>query len=179
MNDNYEYVRGLNVEEIIAEANLYDTIAIEIPKKGMTDTQVQNLLKLVESKHTLLTKALGAPLKINDTGETLQFVFHYEQDNGCTDFEGCGIMYGHLATALVKYIKKHQRVTATEKAVESEKFSLRVWLVKIGLNGAEYKATRAFLLRRLNGNSSFAQNSSYTAMQESRRNGGQSNAVSE
>ena len=46
-------------------------------------------------------------------------------------------------------------VVATEKPVESEKFAFRVWLLRLGFNGAEYKAQRATLLKNLSGPAAF------------------------
>jgi hypothetical protein len=147
-------------ESAIAE----DTITIEIPKQGsLSDEKLQNLLKLSESKHTLITKALGRPLIINDNGESVQFVFPYNEEVGIAN------IYSQLAYAMVRYIKKHQRVTAVEKEVESEKFALRAWMVKLGMNGGEYSATRKWFCRNLSGNASFSSNAKYAEMQNSRR----------
>jgi hypothetical protein len=141
-----------------------DTITIEVPKQGaMSDEKMQNLLKLAESKHRLLTKSLGRPLIINDAGDKVEFVFPFIDEFGIAN------IYSELATAMVRYIKKHQRVTATEKEVESEKFALRAWMVKLGMNGKRYSDTRKWFCRNLSGNASFSSNAKYLEMQESRR----------
>jgi hypothetical protein len=163
LDEDYNHVRNVDIEELIAENGLYDSMAIEIPKNGMYDSQVQNLLKLAESKQTLLTKALGAPLQINDTGATLQFIYPYSEENGV------GVIYSQLSAAMVKYVKRHQRITATDKEVSSERFSMRTFLVRLNLNGAEYKALRSFMARNLTGNSCFADDKSYAAMVETRK----------
>ena len=148
----------------------YDAFAIELPKSGLTNAQVQNIMKLVESKRALLTKALGRPLTVSDKGETIQFLYPYSEE------AGVGIVYSQLATAFVNYAKKHQRVTAKENAVESEKFAMRTFLVRLGMNGGEFSAARKWLCRNLSGNASFPNDASYAAMQASRRNGGQIDA---
>jgi hypothetical protein len=56
----------------------------------------------------------------------------------------------------VKFSKKANKVTATDKNVENEKFAFRCLLVKIGLKGAEFKVVRKTLLRNLSGDSAFA-----------------------
>ena len=152
-----------------------DTIAIEIPKNGMSDEKMQNLLKLAESKHTLITKALGIPLQINDNGETAQFVFPFDSEDGLAQ------IYSQFAYGLFRYARKHQRVTAVEREVESEKFSMRTYLLKIGMIGGEYSACRRYFMRNLSGNASFATDAKYEAMQASRRKTsgeGNSHAVS-
>ena len=154
-------VEGGEEAESVAEG---DTITIEIPKNGsLSDEKLQNLLKLAESKHTLLTKALGRPLIIQDGGENVQFVFPYNEEIGIAN------IYSQLAAAMTRYVKKHQRVTAVEKEVESEKFALRAWMVKLGMNGAEYGVARKWYCRNLSGNASFSTNAKYTEMQDSRR----------
>ena len=42
-----------------------------------------------------------------------------------------------------------KRVTATEKAVDNEKYSFRCFLLRLGFIGAEYKLERKILLRNL------------------------------
>jgi len=143
-----------------------DVITIEIPKNGMSDEKLQNLLKLAESKHRLITKALGTPLIINDGGDRVQFVFPFGEEDGIAQ------MYSQFAYGLFRYARKHQRVTATEKEVESEKFALRAFMVKLGMNGAEFGACRKWFCRNLSGNASFTTNAKYTEMQESRRKTG-------
>lgn len=141
-----------------------DTITIEIPKNGtMSDEKVQNLLRLAESRHRLFTKALGRPLIINDAGNTVQFVFPF------TDEVGIGGIYAQLAHAMVRYVKKHSRVTAVEREVTSEKFSMRTFLLKLGMIGSQYSDCRKWFCRNLSGNASFATDEKYVEMQNSRR----------
>ena len=154
-------------QELIQENGLYDTFVIEIPKIDLTDGQVQNIQKLIESKRSLLTKALGQPLTVKDTNEVLQFEYPFTEDIGV------GIIYSQLSTALVNYVRKHQRVSASKRQAESEKFGMRTFMIKLGMNGKEYSAARKWLCRNLSGNASFSSNASYAAMQSNRRNGGQ------
>ena len=169
LDENYDFVRGVDIAEVLAENEVYNSFAVELPKNGLTDAQMENIKRLVDSKRTLLTKALGRPIKVKDTGENIQFIYPYSEDTGV------GIIYSQLSTAFVKHVKKHNRVTATERDVESEKFALRTFLVRLGMSGAEFGAARKWLCRNLSGNASFPNNASYAAMQASRRNGGQTN----
>ena len=167
LDENYDFVRGVDIAELVAANGLYDAFAVEIPQSGLTDAEVQNILKLIKSKRTLLAKALGRPLTVNHKGETLQFLYPYSEE------AGVGIIYSQLSTAFVNHAKKHQRVTAAEREVESEKFAMRTFLVRLGMNGGEFRAARKWLCQNLSGNASFPTNASYAAMQASRRNGGQ------
>ena len=48
---------------------------------------------------------------------------------------------------------KHSSLKPAQE--ENPKFAFRTWLIRLGMNGDEFKATRKVLLAKLNGNSSF------------------------
>ena len=169
LNDDYDVVHTVDIPALIAEHGLYDSFSVEMPKNGtITDEKFQNLLKLAESRRTLFAKALGRPLEIKDGGDTVQFVFPYSEEVGIAE------IYGQLASVMVGYVKRHNRVSAVEKEVESEKFAMRTFLVKIGMKGAEYGACRKWFCRNLTDNASFASDAKYAEMQASRRKDGAS-----
>ena len=51
--------------------------------------------------------------------------------------------------------KEQKRITATEKAVDNEKYAFRCFLLRLGFIGEEYKADRKILLKNLKGSSAF------------------------
>jgi hypothetical protein len=51
--------------------------------------------------------------------------------------------------------KKQKRVTAKERPVENEKYTFRVFLIRLGFVGDDYKAARKLLMKNLSGNSAF------------------------
>jgi hypothetical protein len=51
--------------------------------------------------------------------------------------------------------KEQKRITATEKAVDNEKYAFRCFLLRLGFIGDEYKSDRKILLRNLKGSSAF------------------------
>ena len=63
--------------------------------------------------------------------------------------------YTHFISALCEMSKNARRVTATEKAVENEKYAFRCFLLRLGFIGAEYKTERKILLKNLAGSSAF------------------------
>lgn len=133
------------------ETETIDTLVIEVPKDGFTETAVANLEKLVESKAALIKKALGTDsLMIEQTEETLRFPwFRFglppEEVNACSRF----------ICALCAMAKEQKRVTAKEKPVDNEKYAFRCFLLRLGFIGEDYKAERKILLSRLSGNGSF------------------------
>lgn len=60
-----------------------------------------------------------------------------------------------LAAAMNKMAQTQKRVQAKETDDSNEKYSLRVWLVRLGLNGAEYKTERKILMKNLTGHAAF------------------------
>ena len=126
-------------------------LCIEMPRSDFTDTALENLKRLVESKATLIKKALGAkelPLEVLDN--TIRFPWFAEGTNAETVKA-----YTHFVTALCEMAKTQHRVNAIEKPVENEKYAFRCFLLRLGFIGTEYKAERKILLSKLTGSSAF------------------------
>ena len=60
-----------------------------------------------------------------------------------------------LAAAMNKMAQTQKRVQAKDTDDTNEKYSLRVWLIRLGLNGPEYKADRKILMENLSGHAAF------------------------
>lgn len=126
---------------------------IEIPNEGFSQSAVDNLRKLVDSKAALIKKALGiGDLEIMETQETL--IFPWIAQDISTDAAAVEA-YTRFITAMCAMAKEQTRITAKEKQVENEKYAFRCFLLRLGFIGSEYKAARKILLRNLTGNSSF------------------------
>jgi hypothetical protein len=67
--------------------------------------------------------------------------------------------YTHLVALLNQNAKALKHASAKAKDTDNDKFTFRVWLVKLGMIGDEYKTTRKVLLERLEGNSAFRRGS--------------------
>ena len=63
--------------------------------------------------------------------------------------------YAKFIGKLCGMAKTQKRVTAKEKPVENEKFAFRVFLIRLGFVGDEYRVARKILLKNLSGNSAF------------------------
>jgi hypothetical protein len=128
-----------------------DTLAIELPLDGFTPEVIDRLCKMVTAKEPLLKKALGAEaLPIEVLEDSIRFPWFTlgtpEQTEAYTQF----------IAALCKTAKEKKRITAKAKdSVENEKFTMRVFLVGLGLIGKEYSLTRKLLMTGLSGNSSW------------------------
>jgi hypothetical protein len=128
-----------------------DSLTIEMPLKGFTEEGFDNLQKMVEAKSPLIKKALGAEeLPIIKNEETISFPWF----NSC-ESENLNA-YAQFITQLCKTAKTKKRVTAKpQEAFDNEKFTMRVWLIGLGMVGAEFSTARRLLCDKLSGNSSW------------------------
>lgn len=128
-----------------------DGLCIELPLKDTTEAAIDNLRRMVDSKATLIKKALGAgSLEIELTDERIRFPWfdripEPEVVNAAAHFIG-----KMLAAA-----KSQKRVTAKEKETDNEKYAFRCFLLRLGFIGEEFKETRRTLLQNLTGSAAF------------------------
>lgn len=129
-----------------------DRLAVEMPMDGFTPEKLDNLKKMVESKAALIKSALGADdLPIEPTGETLRFPWF----SGGLDGDTVSA-YTQFIVALCKTAKEKKRVTAkVQDEFENPRFTMRVWLIGLGMVGDDYKLARKLLLQNLTGNAAW------------------------
>ena len=60
-----------------------------------------------------------------------------------------------LAAAMNKMAITQKRVQAKDVDDSNEKYALRIWLIRLGLNGADFKADRKRLMTPLSGHTAF------------------------
>ncbi|MCR5369984.1 MAG: hypothetical protein K6E83_04685, partial [Clostridium sp.] len=95
-------------------------------------------------------------------------------------FDGFGVVrdadhlqtFMKLAAVMNKMAITQKRVQAREVNSENEKYALRVWLIRLGMNGAGYKEDRKRLMKNLTGHTAFrneADKARWTARQTAKR----------
>ena len=140
-----------NAPNTVPDADAPNKLTVEIPDTGFTPETQENLKKIIASKATLLKQALETDdLPITECDGKI--VFPWFTLHG---LDGEADAYNRLVSALCKMAKNQKRVTATEKPVENGKFMMRLFLIRLGFIGNEYKTARKILLRNLTGNSSW------------------------
>jgi hypothetical protein len=90
-------------------------LIIHMPREGFSETALDNLKGLVESKETLIKKALDTdsiPIIINE--EFITFPW-FQSECSAEEVKA----YTHFVTALCEMAKKQTRVNSTEKSVEN------------------------------------------------------------
>ena len=133
-------------------------LTVEIPLENVNAVL---LTKLLDAKGSLIRKALGvSDLRIEIKEDRVAFPWFGDVDPDTAK------TYTVFIAKLCEMSKNATRVTATEKAVDNEKYAFRCFLLRLGFIGSEYKAERKLLLKNLSGSSAY-------------RNGGQSDEISE
>ena len=133
-------------------------LTVEIP---LENVNAGLLTKLLDAKGSLIKKALGvSDLRIEIKEDRIAFPWFGDVDPDTAK------TYTAFIAKLCEMSKNAKRVTATEKAVDNEKYAFRCFLLRLGFIGDEYKTERKILLRNLSGSSAY-------------RNGGQSDEISE
>jgi hypothetical protein len=123
---------------------------------------LQNIRAILSGKATLLQHALGidkrpdAALAVGDAltnpGPGGGFVFPFYPPGVTAE----GILAALQFSKCVYFqAAAQERVRTKDALVENEKYAMRCFLLRIGMIGDAYAATRKELLRRLSGNSSF------------------------
>ena len=125
-------------------------LTVELPRSALSDEALTNLRKIISSKASFLKKSIGTDsLEIIITDDKIAFPWFPELD------ENSSMTYILLIDHLCAMARNAKRVTAKEHPVESEKYAMRCFLVRLGFGGAEFKKMRSFLLKNLDGSSAF------------------------
>lgn len=126
-------------------------ISIQMPMASFTESSLQNLFDLVDSKGGLIKKALGvSDLTINLLDDRLAFDW-FPADLTPDEVNA----YTAFVAALCEMARNQKRITAKEKDVDNEKYAFRCFLLRLGFIGADHKQNRKILLRSLSGSSAF------------------------
>ncbi len=127
-----------------------DTLTISMPKDMLNEEALLNLRRIIANKEQLFKQALNTDsLEITESEETIDFPWFtvIEADDAHA--------YTQFVTMLCEFAKNQKRVNNKPDTSDNEKYSLRCFLLRIGMIGDEYKSVRRVLLRRLTGSSAF------------------------
>lgn len=126
-------------------------LVVQMPKASFTEDSLNNLHRLIETKGSLIKKALDVTeLPITEEDDKLSFPWFTTE----TDPDEVRA-YTHFITALCEMARNQKRVTAKEKETDNDKYAFRCFLLRLGFIGTDYKTERKILLRNLSGSSAF------------------------
>ena len=63
--------------------------------------------------------------------------------------------FGHLAILMNQQAISQKRIQAKDVNDENEKYAFRTWLLRLGMNGPDFKETRRILMKNLTGHAAF------------------------
>lgn len=119
-------------------------LTVTVPVNAVS---LDNLKNLLEAKGALIKKALGIT-DISIKVEDAKVLFPWFPEMPEPDEVKA---YTEFIAAICRMSKEQKRISATERHTDNEKFTFRVFLIRLGFIGDEYKTTRRILLRNLPG----------------------------
>ena len=126
-------------------------ISICLPAHDMSERQLQNVFDLVESKQTLIKKAVGAD-ELPITLEDGKLCFDWFSTESTPEERQA---YMALLCGIRSMAMKQRRVNRRETEVPNEKYAFRCFLLRLGMVGDDSKAHRKILLKNLSGSSAW------------------------
>lgn len=151
-----ELLPGLVEKGFTAEPELQED-AVVADNSGLTVTvpvtavSVDILKNLLKAKGTLIKKALGVTdigIKVEDDKVLFPWFTEMPEPDEVK-------AYTEFIAAICRMSKEQERISATERHTDNEKFTFRVFLIRLGFVGDKYKTMRRILLRNLSGNSAW------------------------
>ena len=126
-------------------------ISIRLPAHDMTERQIQNVFDLVESKQTLIKKAVGAD-ELPITLEDGKLCFDWFSTDSTPEERQA---YMALVCGIRSMAMKQRRVNKRETEAPNEKYAFRNFIMRLGMIGDDTKLYRRILLKNLTGCSAF------------------------
>ena len=125
-------------------------LTVQMPADFFTEHTLSNLRQICENKATLFKAAFQTDsLDIIPSDEKVEFPwFKVEQDS---DADACCT----FISMLCEFAKNQSRINRKPDTSDNPKYTMRCFLIRLGMVGAEFKTARKVILRNLTGNSAF------------------------
>lgn len=158
-----------------------DPVKVSIPTEMYTGKSLRNLINLVYTRAGLINKALGTRLSV-DQGfiETINGIAADEDIKKAIEGNESAMVglqitadritfstlpedytvdafraFVELISGMNKQALTQKRIQAKKVNEENEKYAMRIWLTRLGMNGPDYKETRRILMQNLSGHAAF------------------------
>lgn len=127
-----------------------NSLTVEMPLNLVDERTLNRIRRIIENKGELFKSAFKTDsLEINLTEKTVEFPwFTIEQDSDAD-------AYCKFISMLCEFAKNQSRINNKPETTDNPKYTMRCYLLRLGMIGAEYKAVRKVLLRNLSGSSAF------------------------
>lgn len=131
----------------MAEEN---SLTVEMPLELVDDSTIDRLRKIVENKGELFKAAFNTDnLDIIVDEDKVCFPWFTVEEYDDTS------AYCTFISTLCEFAKNQSRINNKPDTTDNPKYTMRCYLLRLGMIGGEYKAARKVLLRNLSGSSAF------------------------
>ena len=158
-----------------------DGVTVSVPMDRHGANSLRNLINLMYTRASLLNKALGTSFRVDE--DVIEALKELPESATVADVMYCvgedeaegfqidedTITFGPLPDATPERVRAfteligkmnmqaltQNRILAKPVNDESEKYALRIWLIRLGMNGPEYKEARKVLMQNLSGSAAF------------------------
>lgn len=132
----------------VAEAE-DNKLTVSIPRKTITDDALERLKLIVSNKEVLFKRAVIADaLPIEVTEEEIAFPWFT-----LTGLDGEAAAYAQFITALCQMASEQTRILDKPYDGDNDRFAMRIFMVRLGMKGAEFALARKLMMKHLTGNS--------------------------
>ena len=125
-------------------------LTVEMPLEMVDESTLDRLRKIVENKGELFKTAFKTDnLEIIVEADKICFPWFTVENDGDSD------VYCTFISMLCEFAKNQKRINNKPETTDNPKYTMRCYLLRLGMIGIEYKAIRKVLLRNLSGSSAF------------------------
>ena len=125
-------------------------LTVQMPADFFDEHTLGNLRQICENKAALFQAAFQTDtLDIIPSDERVEFPWFTVEQDGDAD------AYCTFISMLCEFAKNQKRINNKLETSDNPKYTMRCYLLRLGMIGAEYKSTRKVLLRNLSGSSAF------------------------
>ena len=125
-------------------------LTVEMPLELVDDATIDRLRKIVENKGELFKAAFKTDnLEIVAEADKICFPWFTVENDGDAD------AYCIFISMLCEFAKNQKRINNKPETTDNPKYTMRCYLLRLGMIGAKYKSARKALLRNLSGSSAF------------------------
>ena len=125
-------------------------LTVEMPLEIVDDATIDRLRKIVENKGELFKSAFKTDnLEIVIEADKICFPWFTIENDGDAD------AYCIFISMLCEFAKNQKRINNKPETTDNPKYTMRCYLLRLGMIGANYKSARKALLRNLSGSSAF------------------------
>ena len=125
-------------------------LTVQMPADFFTEHTLGNLRQICENKVALFQAAFQTDcLDIIPSDEKVEFPWFKVEQDGDAD------AYCTFISMLCEFAKNQKRINNKLETSDNPKYTMRCYLLRLGMIGVEYKSTRKVLLRNLSGSSAF------------------------